>query len=79
MRFGRMLAVMAAIGAAFAGRVASGAEASAPGPGLGTARWSAAGNHRFAAPNPTGALRIQRAAKKRRNQARHRAQCRSGR
>jgi hypothetical protein len=34
------------------------------------------GVHRMVAPSPTGALRIQRAAKKRRNVARHRAHCR---
>lgn len=78
MRFNGLMIALAAIGAA-----ASGAVAPRVGklPGMSEQKliplapdtW---GMHRYSAPGPTGTLRTQRQARKRRNQLRHRRACR---
>lgn len=79
MKFGRLLAGMAMMGRALAAKVhaARGEPPPFQGPLLDIR--IGGGVHRRVAPNPTGALRIQRAAAKRRNQARHRAHCKGRR
>lgn len=73
MRFNSLMVALASFGAAARGMTAT--IMKRPGSDeqhllqLAPDTW---GMHRYSAPNPTGALRIQRAARKRRNQRRHR-------